>query len=148
MTKTPDEIKKGLECLDRMQFFMGQRAGRELWNEKPHDVQERDLEQYNRDVDMVRVLIRQLEKQNRCLKENKESCEKRMIDLAQRMPEWISMEERHPKYGEEVLICKKVGKYKMLAVGYLDEDGCFYTGEGWFAEVTHWMTLPEPPKEE
>ena len=59
--KSPDEIKKGLECLDKMQFFMGQRAGRELWNEKPHDVQERDLEQYNHDVDTVRALIQQLE---------------------------------------------------------------------------------------
>ena len=62
--KSHDEIKKGLECLDKMQFFMGQRAGRELWNEKPHDVQERDLEQYNRDVDTVRALIQQLEAEN------------------------------------------------------------------------------------
>ena len=59
--KRPDEIKKGLECLDKMQFFMGQRAGRELWNEKPHDVQEQDLEQYNRDAKKVRALIQQLE---------------------------------------------------------------------------------------
>lgn len=59
--KIPDEIKKGLECLDKMQFFMGQRAGRELWNEKPHDVQEQDLEQYNRDAKKVRALIQQLQ---------------------------------------------------------------------------------------
>ena len=44
-----------------MQFFKGQRAGRELWNEKPHDVQEQDLEQYNRDAEKVRALIQQLE---------------------------------------------------------------------------------------
>lgn len=59
--KIPDEIKKGLECLDKMQFFMGQRAGRELWMEKPKGVQDSDLERYNRDVDTVRALIRQLQ---------------------------------------------------------------------------------------
>lgn len=62
--KTPDEIKKGLECLDKMQFFMGQRAGRELWMEKPKDVQEKDIESYNRDIKIVRNLIQQLEAEN------------------------------------------------------------------------------------
>lgn len=62
--KTPDEIKKGLECLDKMQFFMGQRAGRELWMEKPKDVQEKDIESYNRDIKIVRNLIQQLETEN------------------------------------------------------------------------------------
>ena len=62
--KTPDEIKKGLECLDKMQFFMGQRAGRELWMEKPHDVQEKDIESYNRDIETVRNFIQQLETKN------------------------------------------------------------------------------------
>lgn len=57
----PEEIKKGLEALDKMQFFMGQRAGRELWMNKPHDVQEKDLESFNRDVEIVRGLIQQLE---------------------------------------------------------------------------------------
>lgn len=61
MNKTPDEIKKGLECLDKMQFFMGQRAGRELWMDKPHDVQEKDIESFNRDIETVRNCIQQLE---------------------------------------------------------------------------------------
>ena len=61
--RSPDEIKKGLEALDKMQFFMGQRAGRELWMNKPHDVQEKDLESFNRDVEIVRGLIQQLERE-------------------------------------------------------------------------------------
>ena len=65
--KTPDEIKKGLEALDKMQFFMGQRAGRELWMNKPHDVQEKDLESFNRDVEIVRGLIQQLERERDAL---------------------------------------------------------------------------------
>lgn len=31
-----------LEILDRLQFF-GQRAGRELWNDKPRNVQDEDI---------------------------------------------------------------------------------------------------------
>lgn len=57
MNKTPDEIKKGLECLDKMQFFMGQRAGRELWMEKPEDVQDKDLADFNRDIDYLRKVV-------------------------------------------------------------------------------------------
>lgn len=85
MTRTPDEIKKGLECLDKMQFFMGQRAGRELWNEKPHDVQEQDLEQYNRDVEKVRALIQQLEAELSDAKNNHQHT----IDIAEGMKSQI-----------------------------------------------------------
>ena len=55
--RSPDEIKKGLECLDKMQFFMGQRAGRELWMEKPEDVQDKDLADFNRDIDYLRKVV-------------------------------------------------------------------------------------------
>lgn len=57
MEKTLDKIKKGLECLDKMQFFMGQRAGRELWMEKPKDVQDKDLADFNRDIDYLRKMV-------------------------------------------------------------------------------------------
>lgn len=55
--KKPDEIKKGLESLDKMQFFMGQRAGRELWMEKSEDVQDKDLADFNRDIDYLRKVV-------------------------------------------------------------------------------------------
>ena len=35
---TPDEIKKALDTLDKFDFF-NQRAGRELWNDKPLNIQ-------------------------------------------------------------------------------------------------------------
>ena len=77
--KSPDEIKKGLECLDKMQFFMGQRAGRELWMEKPKDVQDSDLEQYNRDVDTVRAFIQQLQADKIGLLESSHEIRKDML---------------------------------------------------------------------
>lgn len=69
LSKTPDEIKKGLEALDKMQFFMGQRAGRELWMDKPHDVQEKDLESFNHDVETVRGLVQHLKRERDALLE-------------------------------------------------------------------------------
>lgn len=53
------EIKTSevLEVLDKIQFFSGQRAGRELWADKPTEVQDKDLEDYNRDIEKVRKYI-------------------------------------------------------------------------------------------
>ena len=139
--KSPDEIKKGLECLDKMQFFMGQRAGRELWNEKPHDVQEQDLEQYNRDAEKVRALIQQLEAQ---------------------VPRWISVEENEkPKLRQDCLCICSYSDTKnhewdyMMVLRWMGEGDNGYVNRPHFQHegmngmiVTHWMPLPEPPKEE
>jgi hypothetical protein len=50
-------------ALDKMQFFQGQRAGRELWNDKPTNVQDEDLATFDRDIDSVRDYIISLEKE-------------------------------------------------------------------------------------
>ena len=50
------------DLLEKMQFFQGQRAGRELWNVKPKEVQEEDIENFNKDIENVRKYIRSLEK--------------------------------------------------------------------------------------
>lgn len=88
-------------------------------------------------------------------------------------PKWISVEERLPDDLEEVLILVKetefYGQYKELSKSYFCQYiGCVDDGE-WFTvwchghryikdtakepyadklEVTHWMPLPEAPKEE
>ena len=54
-------IEKATELLDKIQFFGGQRAGRELWADKPYDTQEKDIAAFNRDIDTLRDIIRQLE---------------------------------------------------------------------------------------
>lgn len=43
--------------LDKWQFFYGQRAGRELWMDKPTKIQEEDLANFNRDLETVRSFI-------------------------------------------------------------------------------------------
>lgn len=55
--------EKILDILDKMQFFQGQRAGRELWSAKPVEVQEQDCENFTRDIRTIRDFILQLEEQ-------------------------------------------------------------------------------------
>ena len=51
------DIYKALEILDKFDFFQGQRAGRELWAEKPFDVQEEDLKNFSLDVQLLKTYI-------------------------------------------------------------------------------------------
>ena len=46
-----------LDILDKLEFFYGQRSGRELWNDKPIDVQNEDIENFNRDIQKIRDYI-------------------------------------------------------------------------------------------
>jgi hypothetical protein len=46
-----------LDILDKMEFFGGQRAGRELWNDKPREVQDEDINNFNRDIQKIRDYI-------------------------------------------------------------------------------------------
>lgn len=65
-------------------------------------------------------------------------------------PAWIPVTERLPKYGERVLVFGGVTMY----VAYYDKNR--YGGESWhklnskshYCNPTHWMPLPELPKEE
>lgn len=67
-------------------------------------------------------------------------------DAVDAMSRWISVEEGLPEHMDDVLVW--VGG--LVEVGCYDESNeCWelytYVGDG---SVTHWMPLPEPPKEE
>lgn len=51
------ELEKSIEILDKLSFFGGQRAGRELWNDKPREVQDEDIANFNRDIEWLRNII-------------------------------------------------------------------------------------------
>lgn len=76
-------------------------------------------------------------------------------ELKQRMskPRWIPVTERLPDMHVEVLVCTEgYGKTELgfSIVAVFDGTGWRETWERreYLAAVTHWMPLPEPPKEE
>lgn len=79
------EIKTSevLEILDKIEMFQGQRAGRELWADKPTEVQEEDLKNFNRDIEKIRKYI---ESQNNVLE--------RIIERLQKMINRAKEEEK------------------------------------------------------
>lgn len=60
--------------------------------------------------------------------------------------EWISVKDRLPEKRKDVLCCFN-GIRKMVEISWMDSTRCFLY-EDIYGKVTHWMPLPEPPKEE
>lgn len=68
------------------------------------------------------------------------------------MSEWIRCSERMPEANEDVLVVINPGDYQSIHIGYMYNEGDWMIdGEFWYEEgdpsITHWMPLPEPPKE-
>ena len=75
-------------------------------------------------------------------------------ELEARIPQWISVKDRLPEDGDEVLFfvmdwvmkgkyCKQVPHWE----AYLSGGSAHYHKNNGIEHVTHWMPLPEPPKE-
>lgn len=47
-----------MDILNKWEFFYGQRAGRELWGDKSKEVQDKDISDFNRDLETVRCFLR------------------------------------------------------------------------------------------
>lgn len=70
-------------------------------------------------------------------------------DAVDNMPKWISVKERMPDFFDTLLIIddRKVA----FPAHYAEKSGLkgFYSVDGYFyTYITHWMPLPEPPKED
>lgn len=136
--KTPEEIKKGLECC------YGDSVVRDC-TQCPYasqvptntifDVVTCDDDMESLGVDSF-ALIKQLEA---------------------KVPRWISVEDEYPDYKTAVLAYgqrwksynEKAEPFPMLHVAYTkgEDEGWFTYGEkSHVYPVTHWMPLPEPPE--
>ena len=113
------DVLIALEVLDKLSFFGGQRAGRELWNDKPRKVQDEDIARFNRDVEWLRDFI----------------C--RMDDG------WIPVEERLPDNNENVLVTTDMG---LIASGYI-AHGTWITDQEPDYPIA-WRPLPDPYRPE
>ena len=70
---------------------------------------------------------------------------------------WIPCSERLPEKSGQYLVCAIYVGVSLASFdrdkrewGYWQDDPCGWNGEKWIEidEVTHWMPLPEPPKED
>ena len=109
------------DILDKWEFFHGQRAGRELWADKPKEVQDKDIANFCRDLGLVREA---LERQ-------------RWIPCSERMPE---------TNGEDVSYLVYVPSFGAVDVADYHPDVDEWD-LGLPVTVTHWQPLPELPKE-
>lgn len=58
------ETNKCLDILDKMKFF-NQRAGRELWFSKPKNIQDKDIENFNKDINTLKEhILKQIDRIN------------------------------------------------------------------------------------
>ena len=126
-----------VDILAKMKFFQGQRGGRELWNDKPFEVQGKDLESFNKGIEKIRKYILQLEEQPK-------------------VNEWIPVEERLPEceWGCETEAILFQLKSSSIEVGYYGTGGKYRDRyfrtyrddmEGFDAiDVVAWMPLPAP----
>lgn len=64
-----------IDILDKMDFFQGQRAGRELWNDKPFEVQEQDITNFSRDISSIKEYINSQEQKIKELENRLKECE-------------------------------------------------------------------------
>jgi hypothetical protein len=62
------------------------------------------------------------------------------------IPHWISVSERLPDTDEYMLVACKTQKGVVTINRAYYSNGCWH-GSGSMSKVTHWMPLPQPPKE-
>lgn len=122
ITRSPrdTDVLIALEVLDKLSFFGGQRAGRELWNDKSRKVQDEDIASFNRNIEYLRDLIR-----------------KHMNDG------WIPVEERLPEKNEYFVDTSSNkefpnGYYRRLEIAYMTDTveyiHGYYDGYKWMDE--------------
>lgn len=116
------EIEKAIEILDKLSFFGGQRAGRELWNDKPREVQDEDIANFNRDVEWLRDFICRMD------------------------AGWIPVEERLPEEAGTYIINALTGERNIVTFAKWQNRYKRFdmTGARTYWKIIAWRPLPEP----
>lgn len=55
--KDKEKQEKVFDILNKFEFFQGQRAGRELWSNKPKEVQDKDIADFIKDINYIRSYL-------------------------------------------------------------------------------------------
>lgn len=56
--KDKEKQEKVFDILNKFEFFQGQRAGRELWNDKPKEVQDQDIADFVKGINYIRSYLK------------------------------------------------------------------------------------------
>lgn len=112
------ELEKAIEILDKLSFFGGQRAGRELWNDKPREVQDEDIANFNRDVEWLKDFICRMD------------------------AGWIPVDERLPEESLNSVIGWDEYRERCCFVQYY--GGKWILGNREPVNIIAWRPLPEP----
>ena len=138
--KTPEEINKGLECCEFSATSMSQCRGCpymiDCYVNRPKSTLKKDALAYIQQLERERDALEALE-------DNRFQYETGFVkgfEAAQ--PKWISVEERLPEDGVDVLVWRD-GCFAIAHI--ITADDWTYTGIG--GDPTHWMPLPQLPKE-
>lgn len=120
-------IDRANDILDKWEFFYGKRAGRELWANKPTEVQNEDIANFCRDLGLVREALERTR--------------------------WIPCSERMPEVDDYYLCEYHFDGYKKKRITtffcYATDSNPHFQDENHYGlKVTHWMPLPELPEEE
>ena len=135
--KTPEEIKRGMECgnCDGCPYAR--------WDEKTGQFADHHCEFVETDA---LAYIQQLEQDNARKDE-------RIRQLEQRVPRWISVDERLPEHWHMDDKDRTLINYLVYSPDYgVDVGNYIKSAKRWVCmglpmNVTHWMPLPEPPEE-
>lgn len=139
--KSPDEIKKGLELCQHTSYNGCCRCHEGC----PYRFTDR-CDHLRRDA---LAYIQQLEAELDAPESNKFQYETGFLKgFEAAYPKWISVKERLPEDGQRV-----VGIAENGMTGIMDyrDDGTPFAARifgVYFSNITHWMPLPEPPKED
>lgn len=124
---TYDGIIDGLEMMD----FFADRAGKELWFDKPTDIQNQDIAKHHQ---ILQSAIKNLKEQ--------------------RASKWIKCSDKMPPQYETVICYSKlngimIGMWEEANIPDSKEKGIWFMTDGVQSEkvATHWMSFPNPPDE-
>lgn len=140
-------IERAIDILDKWEFFYGQRAGRELWADKPTEVQNEDIANFCRDLGLVREALERT----------------RWIPCSERPPESDEVWQKYivvychnyldiwddinattfvtvADYNSEQKVWK-LDSDEVVNALILPENIQLHA-----SYITHWMPLPEPPE--
>lgn len=126
-----EKLTKAMEILDKFSFFGGQRAGRELWNDKPREVQDEDIANFNRDVEWLRDFICRMDAGWIPVKEA----------LPPEPPEYVDDEDDLEQCIVMIDGAERPTTLRYAGDGTWWEDGTYYP-------VIAWRPLPEPYRPE